>query len=116
VSADVTTPAFYDGDFFVLNEGRKKLSRIEPQTGKAKWSVPMPGPRKYEASPLAADGKIYSVDFTGRVAIHDARDGKLLRTIDMDQPANGEVVRSSIVAAGGRHYIRTTRALYCIGK
>ena len=57
VSSDVPTPAFYDGDFFVLNDGRKCLSRVEPRTGKVKWTVPTPGMAKYEASPLAADGR-----------------------------------------------------------
>lgn len=116
VSTDVPTPAFYDGDFFVLSDVRKNLSRVEPKTGKVKWTVPTPGNAKYEASPLAADGKLYTINFDGQVAIFQAADGKLLRTIPMDEPANGEVVRSSIVAAHGQLLIRTTRHLYCVGK
>jgi outer membrane protein assembly factor BamB len=116
VSSDVPTPAFYDGDFFVLSDVRKSLSRVEPRTGKVKWTVPTPSRAKYEASPLAADGKIYIVDFNGQVAVIDAPSGKVLRTIPMDKPTGGEVVRSSIAAADGRLYIRTTRNLYCIGK
>jgi outer membrane protein assembly factor BamB len=116
VSSDVPTPAFYDGDFFVLSDVRKSLSRVEPRTGKVKWTIATPGRAKYEASPLAADGKVYAVDFNGQVAVIDAPTGKVLRVISMDQPSNGEVVRSSIVAADGRLFIRTTRRLYCIGK
>lgn len=116
VTSDVPTPAFYDGDFFILSDVRKNLARVEPRTGKVKWSVPTPGRAKYEASPLAADGKIYSINFAGQVALFDAADGRLLRTISMDEPTNGEVVRSSIVAAHGQLYIRTTRKLYCVGK
>lgn len=116
ISADVPTPAFYDGDFFVLSDVRKNLSRVEPKTGKVKWTVPTPGNAKYEASPLAADGKLYTINFDGQVAIFQAPDGKLLRTILMDEPANGEVVRSSIVAAHGQLLIRTTRHLHCVGK
>jgi outer membrane protein assembly factor BamB len=116
VTADVPTPAFYDGDFFVLSDVRKSLSRVEPRTGKVKWTVPAPGRVKYEASPLAADGKIYLIDFNGQVAIVDAAAGKLVRVIPMDEPKGGEVVRSSIVAAHGQLFIRTTRRLYCIGK
>lgn len=116
VSSDVPTPAFYDGDFFVLSDVRKSLSRVEPGTGRVKWTVATPGRVKYEASPLAADGKVYLIDFNGQVAIIGAADGKLLRVIPMDEPKGGEVVRSSIIASRGQLYIRTTRKLYCIGK
>ena len=115
VSSDVPTPAFYDGDFIVLSDVRKCLSRVEPRTGKVKWTVPTPSRAKYEASPLAADGKVYLIDFNGQVAVIDALGGKVLRVIPMDKPTGGEVVRSSIVAASGRLFIRTTRKLYCIG-
>ncbi len=63
LTADVPTPAFYDGDFFVLSDPRKMLLRVDPQTGAVKWSVRTPGTDKYEASPLVADGKIYLINF-----------------------------------------------------
>jgi hypothetical protein len=34
----------------------------------------------------------------------------------MDEPQDGEMVRASISAAYGQLFIRTTRALYCVGK
>lgn len=116
VSSDVPTPAFYDGDFFVLSDVRKSLSRVEPRTGKVKWSVATPDRTKYEASPLAADGKIYIVNFDGLVSVINASDGKVANQISMDKPAAGEKVRASIVAAHGQLFIRTTRKLYCVGK
>lgn len=116
LSSDVPTPAFFSHDFFVLSDVRKTLSRVESQTGQVKWSTPTPGRAKYEASPLVADNKIYTINFDGQVAIFHAATGDLLRTIPMDKPASGEVVRSSIVAAGGQLFIRTTRKLYCVGK
>lgn len=115
VSADVPTPAFYDGDFFVLSDLRKALSRVEPSTGKVKWSVDTPGRAKYEASPLAADGKIYLINFDGTVVIYNAADGKMLEEISMDAPQDGEMVRASVAAAHGQLFIRTTRKLYCVG-
>ncbi len=116
VSSDVPTPALYDGDFFVLSDVRMCISRVEPRTGKVKWTVATPGRTKYEASPLAADGKLYLVNFAGEVTVMDATDGKVLNTIPMDDPVAPEVVRSSVVAAYGQLYIRTTRKLYCIGQ
>ncbi len=116
ISADVPTPAFYDGDFFLLSDVRKSVSRVEPRTGKVKWTVPAPGKAKYEASPLAADGKLYLINFDGEVAVLGAATGELQRVIPMDEPQNGEVVRASIVAAHGQLFIRTTRHLYCVGR
>ena len=115
VSSDVPTPAFYDGDFFILSDVRKSLSRVMPATGEVKWTIDTPGRAKYEASPLAADGKIYLVDFQGEVAVIDAKTGKVINEIEMDEPKKGEVVRSSVVAAHGQLFIRTASALYAIG-
>ncbi len=116
VSSDVPTPAFYDGDFFVLNDLKKCISRVEPRTGKVKWTTQTPGRVKYEASPLAADGKIYVINFDGQVAVIDAASGEVLSEISMDEPENKDKVRASISAAYGQLFIRTTRTLYCVGK
>jgi outer membrane protein assembly factor BamB len=116
VTSDVPTPAFYDGDFFVLSDLRKSLSRVEPRTGKVKWTIQTPGDSKYEASPLAADGKIYLINHSGDAAIINVTNGDVLKVIDMDKPTSSEVVRASISAAYGQLFIRTTRKLYCVGK
>lgn len=116
ISADVPTPAFYDGDFFVLSDLRKCLSRVEPGTGKAKWTIQTPGRAKYEASPLAADGKIYLINHAGQAVIVDAVNGDILKVIPMDKVSGQQVVRASIIAAYGQLFIRTTHRLYCVGK
>jgi outer membrane protein assembly factor BamB len=116
ISADVPTPAFYDGDFFVLSDVRRALSRVEPATGEVKWSIATPGRTKYEASPLAADGKLYIINFDGLVTVVDAADGEILNSISMDDPRGDDKVRASIVTAHGQLFIRTTRHLYCIAE
>ncbi|MEZ6118875.1 MAG: PQQ-binding-like beta-propeller repeat protein [Pirellulaceae bacterium] len=114
VSSDVPTPAFYDGDFIVLSDVRKKLMRIEPTTGKVKWAVETPGREKFEASPTVADGKIYIVNFNGDVVVFDANDGSLVHQVSMSE-ASENPVRSSIVVSQGQLFIRTNDALYCVG-
>jgi len=117
LSSDVPTPAFYDGDFFILSDVRKSLSRVAPKSGKIKWSITTPGRTKYEASPLAADGKIYLINFAGEVAIVDAADGKPVNVIPMETgERTSENVRSSVIAAQGQLFVRANRKLYCIGK
>jgi outer membrane protein assembly factor BamB len=115
ISADVPTPAFYQGDFFVLNDGRACLSRVEPATGKAKWTVALPRGDKFEASPLAADGKIYVVNFAGLVVIVDAEQGTIINQIPMAEREESPV-RSTIAAAHGNLFVRTNDKLYCVGK
>jgi outer membrane protein assembly factor BamB len=116
VTSEVPTPAYYDRDFFVLSDSRNYLSRVATRTGKVIWSVRTPGRAKYEASLLAADGKIYLINFDGQAAVLSAASGQVLRVIPMDKPVDGEMVRASIIDAHGQLFIRTTRKLYCVGK
>lgn len=115
ISSDVPTPLFYDGDFFVLSDVRRGLSRVEPKTGQVKWSIDTPGRKKYEASPTGADGKIYIMNFAGEVTVVDAGKGEVLRTIPMGDEGD-DSIRSSIAAAEGQLFIRTNKRLYCVGK
>ena len=115
VTSDVPTPAYYDGDFFVLSDVRKSLSRVEPKTGKVKWTIRTPGRSKYEASPLAGDGKLYLINFDGDVVIVDVADGEILNNIAMGD-AEDAPVRSSVVAAQGHLFVRTNNTLFCIGR
>ena len=114
VTSDVPTPAFYQGDFFVLSDVRKNLTRVDPATGKVKWTLDTPGSAKYEASPTAADGRIYLINFRGEVAIVDATEGKLLGTVPMADEGEDRI-RSTVIAAQGHVFIRTNRKLYCLG-
>ncbi|MFO0868343.1 MAG: PQQ-binding-like beta-propeller repeat protein [Pirellulales bacterium] len=115
LTTDVPTPAFADGDFFVLSDVRKSLCRVDPKTGRARWQFKTPGLAKYEASPLVADGKVYLINFVGDVVVVDAATGQQLALVSLDDPAD-DAVRSSIVASGGQLFIRVNRKLYCIGQ
>ena len=112
--SDVPTPAFYEGDFSILSDVRKKLSRVDPATGKIKWSVSTPGTDKYEASPTVADGKVYVVNFVGDVVVFNAADGAKIHQVSMDEPSENPV-RSAVVIAHGQLFVRTNAKLYCIG-
>ncbi len=114
ISSDVPTPAFADGDFFVLSDVAKALSRVAPD-GSVKWTMETPGKIKYEASPLVADGKVYLVNFNGEVVVVNAADGKMLHQSAFGN-ADDKQVRSMIVAAHGQLFLRTDTRLFCIGK
>ncbi|MBI5774762.1 MAG: PQQ-binding-like beta-propeller repeat protein [Verrucomicrobia bacterium] len=113
VTSDVPTPAFYQGDFFVLSDGAKSLSRVAPN-GAVKWTISTPGIKKYESSPLANDGKIYLMNFAGDVVVVSAADGKIVHQTVMGEPGD-DATRSTLVAAQGHLFIRTNKKLFCIG-
>ncbi|HEX4646728.1 MAG TPA: PQQ-binding-like beta-propeller repeat protein [Verrucomicrobiae bacterium] len=114
VSSDVPTPLFYEGDFYILSEGKKSLSRVEPATGNVKWTRELPGFRKFEASPTAADGKIYAMDFAGTVVALDAAKGEILGSVAMGEEGD-DMTRSSIAISHGQLFIRTNHKLFCVG-
>ncbi len=113
VTSDVPTPLFYDGDFFILSDLTSSISRVEPKTGKVKWTVPTPGRAKHEASPTGADGKIYIINFLGDVTVINAADGKVLNTIAMGEPGDNNT-RSVVAVSQGQLFIRTNTKLYCV--
>ena len=84
-SSDVSTPAFYEGKFYVLDSDRRTLSCLEPQTGKVVWTGELDSKAKFEASPTVADGKIYCVNFWGEVFVVAAggTEFKLLHKAEM---------------------------------
>ncbi len=115
ITSDVATPAYYDGDFFVLSKLRRCISRVRPATGEVKWTTELPSRIPFEASPLLADGKIYMINFAGLVVIADANSGTILNEIPMAKQSQ-DPIRSGIVAANGNLFVRTNDKLYCIGK
>jgi outer membrane protein assembly factor BamB len=115
VTTDVPTPLFYLGDFFVLSDLGRMLSRLDARTGAVKWQMDTPGRRNYEASPTGADGKLYLMNFAGEVAVVEAQSGKLLQVVAMGEPGD-TTTRSSIAVAWGQLFIRTNHRLFCVGK
>lgn len=115
VSSDVSTPLFYDGDFFVLNSDRRALTRVDPQSGETAWQVEkLPSRAKYEASPTAGDGKIYVISHSGEAAVIDAKTGKVLHETNMGETGTRDN-RPSIAISQGNLFIKVDHKLYCIG-
>ena len=111
---DVCTPAVYDGKLFVLNGDSKTLICIDPKTGERKWDGKLETLADIRSSPTAADGKIYVLDEKGTVFVCSAGDEfKVLATVPM---GDAQGARATIAVSGGQLFIRTTQAVYCVGK
>ncbi|HYF37768.1 MAG TPA: PQQ-binding-like beta-propeller repeat protein [Prosthecobacter sp.] len=121
VTSDVSTPAFYEGKFYILDSGRKTVSCVEP-SGKLIWTGETGSKAKFESSPTVADGKIYMTNFWGDVYVVKAGGAafELLSVNEMGDGSkpNGDAAscRSSIAAANGCLFIRTQDKLYCVGQ
>ncbi len=113
-SPDVCTPAVYDGKLFNLNGDSKTLICLDPKTGERKWEGKLDTKMVIRSSPTVADGKVYIIDEKGTVFVCSAGDEfKVLATIPM---GDAEGTRATIAVSGGQLFIRTTQAVYCVGK
>jgi outer membrane protein assembly factor BamB len=112
---DVCTPAVWKGDLLVLDGDRQNLVRLDPKTGARKWVGNLGVRETFRASPTAADGKLYAMSEKGTVVVVDLEspDFRILATNTI---GDSEGTRSSVAVAGGNLFIRTTEALYCVGK
>jgi outer membrane protein assembly factor BamB len=106
---DWATPLLYDGKLFVLDGGKRILSRLDPRTGAKVWSGKLETPDTIWASPTGADGKIYIVSENGTVLVASAGDDfKVLNRLALDEAPT----RSSVVPVQGGILVRTARALH----
>lgn len=115
ITADVPTPLYYGGRFYILDGNRSFLSCLKPSTGEVIWSERL-GRTKFEASPTAADGKIYLMDHGGEVYVIKAGDKfEVLHQTPMSAE-RAQFTRSTVAIARGNLFIRTNEKLFCIGK
>ncbi len=109
---DVCTPLVYQGRLFVLDGDRQMLTCYRPATGDKVWQGKLGVREIFSASPTGADGKIYCMSEEATIVVLSAGESfEILSTVALEEgPA-----MSSIVAAGGRLFVRTAKNLYCIG-
>ena len=121
-TSDVSTPAFYQGKFYVLDSDHKTLICVDPKTGKVIWSGDTGSKSKFESSPTIADGKVYMTNFWGDVYVAKAG-GEKFELLSINEMGDGskpngdsKSCRSSIAAANGCLFIRTQDKLYCVAE
>jgi outer membrane protein assembly factor BamB len=115
ISADVSTPLFYKDRFYILNSDRRSLSCVEPASGKVLWTGETGSRAKFEASPTAADDKIYVMNFRGDVHVFQAGDEYKPLVVNAMGDDDDNDLRASIPISQGNLFVRTGSKLYCIG-
>ncbi len=118
LTTDVPTPLFYEGKFYILNGTKRKLFCVEPADGSVIWSGDLGGRSIFQASPTAADGKIYVMNFDADVFVIQAggSEFKLLHSANFKDDGDDTRHRSSISISQGNLYVRTGTKLFCLGK
>lgn len=119
ISSDVCTPLYHKGHFYVLNGEYKdkRISCIDPRSGKVLWMGSIGSRAKIEASPTVGDDKIYFQDHTGQVFIvaADPKKFTLLHQVEFgDRTVRNQ--RSSLALANNHVFLRSRETLYCFGK
>jgi outer membrane protein assembly factor BamB len=91
---------------------------VEPSDGSVVWSGDLAGRSIFQASPTAADGKIYVMNFDAEVFVIQAggSEFKLLHKAALKDAGDDTRHRSSISISQGNLYVRTGTKLYSLGK
>jgi outer membrane protein assembly factor BamB len=96
--------------YWVADKENKALC-AEAKTGKVMWEERLPGSKSVSASPVLVNGKVYSVNEDGRIAVFAAAPKfNLLAESELK-----EDVFASPAVADGRLYVRGAKHLFCIG-
>ena len=109
---NVPSPLLYDGIVYLVKDGGLVTALSAADGSVLKQGRLREAMGRYFASPVAADGKMYSADETGQVSVvRMGADWTLIRTNAM-----GEEVYATPVVMDGRLFIRTRSALYCFAQ
>jgi outer membrane protein assembly factor BamB len=109
-SADCPTPLIYEGRVFCIRDDGM-ASCIDLKTGEPHWQERL-FTDNVKVSPVAADGKVYFTSGQANTVVTRS-DSKLevLSRNELNEPT-----LSTPAISGGRLYVRTDKALYCVGK
>lgn len=111
-TADVPTPAEYNGRVYVLGD-RGEVECLDPVTGGICWQGALPkASASFFASPVVAGGKLYAAREDGVVFVAQVQD----KFEVLGENRMGEQVIASPVAVANRLLIRGAHHLFCIAE
>lgn len=110
---DLPSPIVLNGQLLVVNMGGV-LTSYDTETGEELAEIRLGG--QYSAAPIAYEGKAFFINENGETVV--VKPGKELEVVTRNElnPEVEEIFRSSITPDDGQLLIRSTKALYCVGK
>jgi outer membrane protein assembly factor BamB len=110
---DVPNPVC-DGKYFYLANDHGTFWCLDAKTGENVWGPERTAPGAVSASPVMADGKIYTTNEAGvTTVLAAAPEFRKLATNKLD--CEGKLL-ASMAISGSQLFMRTPTHLYCIGK
>ena len=111
--SNVPSPILHDGHLYWMNETNGTAYCAEAKTGNIVYEQPLERAGQVYASPVLAAGRIYYVARTGKTFVVAAKPAyELLATNDL---SDRSTFNASPAISGGRLFLRSDRALYCLG-
>jgi outer membrane protein assembly factor BamB len=113
--SNVSSPVYHDGHLYFAHDSRAQLYCLKAATGEIVWEQGLqPKPDKIYASPVLAEGRLYFVTRNrGTFIIAAQPEFKLLA---QNPPLDAGAFNGSPAVSDGQIFLRSERALYCIGK
>ncbi len=109
----VPSPVLYDGLLYYNQSNQNLFSCVDAKSGKAFFERErLPGLAGVYASPVAADGRVYVTDRSGKTLVLEH--GKKLKVLATN--ALDDRFHSSPSLAGNQLFLRGTKYLYCISE
>lgn len=108
---DVPTPVT-DGELLYITNDRGIVFCLDAKTGAEVWGPQRIAAAIYSSSPVLADGKIYISNEEGTTTVMKA--GRQFEVLAVNKFE--EYMLSSPAISDGQIFLRTEKALYCIGK
>jgi len=107
----IATPLVHDDLVYLVKSGGM-LTTLDAASGKELGFQRLEeAGGEYDASPIAADGKLFLASQEGRITVLAAGpEPKVLSSCDL-----GETIHATPAIGGGALFVRTEKALYCFG-
>ncbi|XAM00181.1 PQQ-binding-like beta-propeller repeat protein [Phycisphaeraceae bacterium D3-23] len=113
VDADVPCPVYYDGGLFVFSGAKKRIYKLNADTGELVWEQRLDTSGYFRCTPTVAGGNVHVITADGELFILSAGD-------EFEQKSHvdlgGYPARASVAAAGNALYIRTGDRMICIAE
>lgn len=107
----IPSPLLFDRTLYFVQSNTNILSAIDSQTGESiRKRDRLPQLKNIFASPVAADGRLYFVDRSGKTLVMDAANN--LEVVSVN--SLNERIDASPALAGNQLFLRGEKSLYCI--
>jgi hypothetical protein len=112
--SNVTSPIFHEGKLYWMHEGLGIAYCVDARTGEVVYEKRVERFDQVYASPVLAAGRIYYTSRTGRTLVIAAK--PTYEEIATNDLRDRSLFHASPAVSSGQLFIRSDKALYCIGK